>query len=595
MKRFYPVSFVLAAAFCFTAARASDTLKERLSVVPADATIVIAVPNVGHLDADYQKAVATLGLQAFVPPPMNSLVGALRANAPMLAGIDESGAAFVVVMPPQSIFEIQQKQALIIPAKDPKAMIEALGGVPGEDDLFTVQFFGMPSSATIVKNHVVVAMAADVAKAIKASTAGFDGKLSAAELKTLAGLDVFVWLNAQKLIEVTRPMIDGMLMPMLMGAAGQGGFEAASAEMNKKSINMMLDGMATLSFGLGMEDAGLDLRFSSTMRPGSDLAKRSQVRPSAESLLRGLASSNYLFAFGQTIHPIAMKNSMEDLEGLTAFAQGSDKFDKAKVEQLQKLLSDMGTAISAMRGTIEGLPAGPDGLFGMTVVIETSDSGKWIAMTKEAVELGRQIATDAMKSNDGGDQDKAQAMLKALTYSDAGEKIAGADVSHLRFDLAGIADAAELDEEEIDRVKKLIGKEGVLFRVASADGKQVVISFGGGEPNAAKAIEAAKSSDSPLEASPGIKSVGANLPAERAMVAYLSVDRIVRTIQAVQKAMDEEVLPIQVPPLQSPIGMSATGGDGWSQMDIFFPMELITEGKNAVMAMMGGGPPQDNK
>jgi hypothetical protein len=586
--------FLVIAPFCFVAgARAADPLKEGLSAVPAEAVAFIAVPSLAQLDADYQRAIANLGLQAFVPPPMNSLIAALKMNAPMLAGIDESGPLLVVFMPAASIVEIQLKQAMIVPAKDPKAMIDAMGGKPGPDNLYSVQLFGQPFQATITNNRVILAKVPEVAKAVKAATAGIDTKLNATDLKVMAGLDVIVWADAERLIASARQLIDSLVMPMLGMQAAQGGFQAKSAEMNKQQLQMFLDGARTMTIGLGLEAAGLDLRFALSAKEGTEFAKRVQIKTTTDPLLTGLPASEYLLTFGQILAPEAVRASLESFGVISALGEGNENIDKEKLTKLQNLLSDMVSSVTAVRATVEGLPAAPEGLFGVSVIIETTDSKKWTGMVKDLVELGKQLVSEAAKGDPSADQEEVASVLAALTYTEDAEKIGGADVSHLKFDLDKVAKEQEVDEEDLEQIKKIIGKEGVLFRVAAVDGKSVALSFGGGEPNAAKLIESAKSAGAPLAEEAGIKKVSPNLPKERGSVMYIAVDRIVRTIRSVQKAMDEEVLPLNMPPVHAPLAIAETGGNGWMQIDLFVPTDLMVAGKNAAMAMMGGQPPPD--
>jgi hypothetical protein len=119
-------------------------LKDTLAAIPGEAMAFIAVPNFKQLDSDYQKAVASLGLQPFVPPPMNSLVTALKQRAPMLEKMDDDGSIIVVhaaAMPDGD------EAGGHLSAKTPSFM-EAMNGQPAEGGLWTVNLFGMPMYAS---------------------------------------------------------------------------------------------------------------------------------------------------------------------------------------------------------------------------------------------------------------------------------------------------------------------------------------------------------------------------------------------------------------------------------------------------------------
>ena len=68
---------------------------------------------------------------------------------------------------------------------------------------------------------------------------------------------------------------------------------------------------------------------------------------------------------------------------------------------------------------------------------------------------------------------------------------------------------------------------------------------------------------------------------------YVALDQIFLSVNDVLAELGEERLPIPVPQIDAPVAMAASGGDGFVQLDLFLPMELLIAGKNAGMAMMG--------
>ena len=175
-------------------------------------------------------------------------------------------------------------------------------------------------------------------------------------------------------------------------------------------------------------------------------------------------------------------------------------------------------------------------------------------------------------------------LLEALTHNAAGEELGGIKVQHLRFDLTKIED---VEEEWLDHIAAIVGKDGLLFRMGALGSDKVVLSFGGGKDHMIRLIDQAKKKDAPLDNDAGIQKVGPHLPKERGSVGYLAVDHIVDFIKSVMKALDEEVIPVQMPPLDAPVAMTGTGGDGWMQGDVFIPTELMVAAKNAGMMLAG--------
>jgi hypothetical protein len=307
-----------------------------------------------------------------------------------------------------------------------------------------------------------------------------------------------------------------------------------------------------------------------------------------------LPALDYSVAFGQLLDPEAMEQASGDLDFLFGLAGTEiEGVDKEKLSKLQGLVKDLIGSMRAARGTLDLLAPGPDGLFGFALVIETADSERWLTMLNESTGVGKELVMQAAKAQalkEGEDEKEAEEFVNAITYTKDVETVSGAKVSHLKVDFEKYAKMNEADEEEIEEARKVIGKDGLLLRVAAADAKNVVLSFGGGEARLTQFLGAAKSSEAPLAKSAGIEKVSTYLPKERAAVVYFAVDRILERVKEIQKFMEEEPLPIQVPPIHAPAAMAVTGGDGWAQYDIFLPTELMLAGKNAAMTMMMGQP-----
>lgn len=225
-------------------------------------------------------------------------------------------------------------------------------------------------------------------------------------------------------------------------------------------------------------------------------------------------------------------------------------------------------------------------MFALSVILDTSSSKQWLGLAAKAVEISKKLLADA--SADWIDEDVKMA-ISAIAYDTEKESIGGVKVSHLKFDLSKID---ELDEDDLEQMLKVIGKEGILFRLAEVDAKHVVVGFGGGAESMGRLIESARSDAAGLADDPGIKKVRAHLTSERASEFYISVDRIVNVLSRVAKALDEEELPIKMPSIDAPLGISSTGGSEWNRVDVFVPTELMVAVKNAILGMMmGGGQP----
>lgn len=561
--------------------QAGDRLAEALAPIPGDAVAFVCIPSIKGLDADYQQAIQNLGLQPFVQPPMDSLVGLLKARVPKLEGLDEDGSLAIVFMPAETVFELQFTQAMLIPTKEPKAMIEAMGGEAAEGGLWTVSLAGQPTYVALGKNRLIVARQAGIATAVKNATTSIAARLEPAEKKALEGLDLIVWADADRLLKLVKPMIDGLLVPILAMQQSAGGFDATSAAMNKKQIDMFVEGAASLTVGVSLDNAGVGLRFGITSKTGSDLARQTKMRNTSDSLLDGLPATDYLLAFGQTADPDQSRAALKDLDVLFSMGEEIEEIDSEKLKKARALIEEAVPMLTGLRGSIEALPPGPDGLFGVSVIADTTDGKKALELKSKFIELGKEMLADAAEKTEDEWIDQ---LNEAVIYEKEAEEIAGVKVHRLRFDLDKME---EIDEEDLEAMRKVIGREGALVRMACVSPRTVVVGFGGGKARMATLIEQAKKNEPSLAKDEGIKKVVKFLPKERASVTYLAVDRILASVNRIMEALEEELLPVQMPAINAPLAMVGSGGDGWMQLDLFLPTELLVASKDAAMVMMG--------
>ncbi|MGD2110405.1 MAG: hypothetical protein PVI86_13575 [Phycisphaerae bacterium] len=561
--------------------RAEDQINRTLATIPGDAMGFVLVPSLKTLDADYQQAVMDMGLQPMVQPPFNSLVGALKTFMPMLGGLDESGPLAVVFMPAASLPEISMSQALLVSTKDPKAMIEAMGGQAGEGGLWSVTLMGQPAHAAAGKDRVILAQQARIVTAVKESKSNIATRLKPETRKAFANLDVAIWIDADRLFKLIKPLVDGFMTTAMAMQQASGGLEAKSAEINKKNMDAFFEGTSTLLMGVALDKGGLGLRGAMEAKAGSELIKQLSVRTTTESLLGGLPASDYLFAFGETIDPGQMESATEQLDVLLTPPADAEGVDTETMKKLKGLLKEAVLLLTGLRGTVEALPPGPDGLFGLSLIIDTSDSRKAIELKTELIEHAKALAV-GMAEKAG--EDEVVELAGALMLNAEAEEIGGVKVMHAGFDLEKIK---SIDDEDREDIFKVIGKEGLLFRMAPVNAKRIVASFGGGKGRMAALMESAKKDAAPLEVDAGITKVAGALPAERASVAYLAADRILASVNQVLTTLEEDALPVTVAPIHAPLAMATRGGDGWVEFDMFFPTELLVAGKNAAMTMMG--------
>jgi len=572
---------------------ASADVKAALAGVPAEAAGFVCFPNLKVLDADVQQAIDELGLGAQLPPPMNSVVTMLKSNLPMLAGLDESKPVTYVIMPIQTVMELEAKSAFIFSTADPKAMLEGLGGTAGDNGIWNVNFMGLPWLALIDGKRIVAGKVPATLEKIAKSSKSVTSQAHEGDLAAMSDLDLIVWLDGERLFTPLKGQINGMLMMMLMQAQSQSsGMTPDAIEQTKKSINEMVDGMKSAMFGVTVQEGGIGLRGTMSGKPGTAFGEKMKSATTKGPLLSGIPAEPYMLAFGQVFSAEQAKIAADEFKKAVTVSKGVQGLDEEKLKAFMDRWTEAVRMYRGMRVSIQSLEPGPDGLIGLTKIVDVTNADKVMDLMNEGFAAGKALVNDAVEAADPGDSDMVSALLNAVNFELNKEQVAGTDVAQFKFDLGTFAKVGDVDEEEVAEIKKVVGQEGLLFRAAALDENTLVIGFGGGKSRFASALSHAKGGKAPLSANAGIQKVSAMTPQKRSMVAYVAPDQIVTAIQNVMRAVGEDPLPVQFPKPSAPIMISSTGSDGWSRGDLFVPIDILRTAMNAMMAsaVAGGSP-----
>ena len=135
---------------------------------------------------------------------------------------------------------------------------------------------------------------------------------------------------------------------------------------------------------------------------------------------------------------------------------------------------------------------------------------------------------------------------------------------------------------------RVVGKEGMLIRVAPAGADKVVVSFGGGPKRLATARELVAKGQAPLATDPGVKRVSPKLATARTGEFYLAVDNALQLVKSVMTAVGEgEEFPFAIKQINAPLAYGTSVTKDASRLDVFIPMELVLYVKDLVMQAMG--------
>ena len=287
----------LASEAKLTGEEAADGSSNVLKAIPIDAVAFLSVPSMSVLDRDYQQVIEDLGLTPFFQPPMNSLLAMIKAYLPNLVGFDPDGSLSLVVMPFTSPLDIQMKTVLFLPTKEPKKLLESLGGQSVADGVWIVTLGGVTPHAIVRDQNLVLGMLPDVLNSIKGSKDSIANTMPASDREVLSDLHTHLWLRSEAILHLFRERFDTALQSL---------GEAANIEYQSPQTEIWLKGSKSLALGFAVDGRGFLARGGVTLTPGSTLAKQ-MVGKNASSLLRGLPASKYIIAAGQTVNPEQMQ------------------------------------------------------------------------------------------------------------------------------------------------------------------------------------------------------------------------------------------------------------------------------------------------
>jgi hypothetical protein len=561
-------AIALSAMTFTTTARAGDRMIDALASIPEEAIGFVCIPSLEQLDADYKQAIVDLGVQELVPPMAQSLLMTMKM-VPMFATVDTTKPVMIVAMPAKTLAELGKSVALILPTTDPKPILQGMMGQENDDGTWKVNAFGTPMIAATGKGKLILASTAKIARKIEGNKKSYASRLTKEQRGFLEKLDIAVWIDAPPLIEMFRPQIDGLVMMAMMSNMGQGAMNEDGARAQKEQIDMLLDGTAGLGFGLALDRVGLDLRFGMTAKTGSELSKQMAGVATTGSLLTGLPSEDFLIVMGGVTDPKQTREATKEFDQAFAMILADLKLDEEKgktFDELKDALKEWTVLLTGMRTSIHLLPENADGVIGAAAVIETTDSKKWMDLLDRMVDLSVELI-------DTPDMDEEfREFAGALSFTKDAETIGGTKFTHWKIDLSKIEDA---EEDELAKMEKIIGKDGLLVRIGVVDSKTIVFAFGGGKTQVKTLVETVRSGRDIVGESAGVKKVNAELPSSKTFAMYFAADRILTLIKRVTKVLGEDdEIPFDVPKVDAPIAFVGSSAIGWTRADIYIPMEL---------------------
>lgn len=554
---------------------AEGEMQAALKTIPGDVIGFVCVPSAEGLDGKIMKVAQTLGLAPMMP---GSPLQLMKDYSGAATGLDGAGSITILMFKPKSADEAALAAATVmqLPTANAQTLMDELGAEAEVEGLRPLTRFGEGQYALARGKHVAIGGNKELLKKLQSADADISSRISGPALEHLSTLDVAVWVDVQKAGEFAKPMIDQFLQMMDTGG-GPASIEAIQHKSMVKNVNMLTEGLDTAQMGLAVTPKGITTSFHLAAKEGTKLGGMFKDTPYSEGgLLSGLPADPYIFAGGQKVDAKAMKESWDDLNAILSADELKESCDADMLATVRTQLETLLTELQGGAVSITLLPESPEGLVGLTLAMNVSDASKWIDSFEKTVTAAKDVSKD----------EEAKEALSKLTFQKGAAMIDGVSAHKLAFDLPAVA---ELDPEDAEEMKKVLGKDGVMFYLAAADNDTVVMTFGGGEARLAEVIKVAKSGAAPLSDEASIKNVTASLPKKRSSEMYFAADRMFKLVENINRAVGEEPFPIRMAEVNAPIAIITSGGGLHVQMDVFLPMETVVAVKDTIMQAMFSG------
>ena len=557
----------------FSAAAFAAPAEEWSVSVPADALAVVAVRNVGELDA---------GLKALVGPESDVSVAAQLEQSFPAGVFDTSGPLLLVLV----AGEKNPAPVTILQGKDPAKLEEAR--LPGIENLppgiVAVRRPtppvppGAPEGFQMPERPPLFVLKLDrwgvVADRLEPLVA-FQSAAERLAVGTAAGSrlpDHMVWvhLNPKSL----KGTFAGLLQQMQAQTAREAPADAPPAAVNRildwyislldqvASMDLMADLGAERAAGLVEAEFVEGSPLADAVRAAKPVAGPPASLPATDSFL--------VAAWGR----VDWAKAMPPLKTLTkplfdALGQGADEETRKNLDELWATYDQWATVLGpSFAFTLE--PAKPgQGLYRLTETIALADARKYSDLMAKWMPL----AKDMMKGFMGqfGTMPGGPAMKMDMNYEPAAEEIAGVKVDRMTFKVQmqlppdAPPEAAEQMKKMMDR---MYGPEGMVMRMAVVDNLAVITMGDAG--HMARAIGRARGQGEGFASNAAVADAVKRIPEGAVAQVLLSVPSYVHMMISMTDRMMIESLPeairgravLEAPPLpKAPaVGNLTTGG-----------------------------------
>lgn len=536
------------------------TPKDMLDLIPEDAWGFVIASSLDNVDAKATKFGAAFGLP--VPEGVSTM-----ALAPLnLADqVDRKSPICAVLMDAQKYAGPDKAAVLLIASEDPKALLEKLGAEEATDGISKCMVMGDVAYAAVRKKIIILGPSQDCVTKVAKATKSIGDSAAKARLAVLDKSDIYLSISLASIVNAYKDQFLPMVQMMTAATDPEG--------KGLKRMVKMLTEVSAFDLAVTFDDGGLSLRMLVNPVSDSDMQKMmADSKSTSDPLLAGLPKENFLFSMGSTGNQsehaakFASESPIGDLLKMTQMAG----MDADSVKALDAELVKLQKSIERYAASISALPDGDDGMFGVTLIAETADSGKFIESIRKAYESAWKVTSD----------EEVAEFKKCVTHKADAETVAGNKVDTITVDLVKFGESQDSDPAELKQAEVLFGKE-IVIRFGAGDDRRAIIAFGGGKERYERVCKSLTSSADSLAGDSGIGAVSGQLPSPRSGEMYIAVDSVLQVVNKIAKAVGEDPMPFEVPAVNMPLAGSSTVQGDVMRLDFVIPMKLIKAGKDA--------------
>jgi len=546
-----------------------------IDLIPAGAMGFVIINDITKTGAAAEEFLAAIGITQMLDMPAEGpwLVDMIKAQAMLGDGFNPSAGFAVVLLDPHQ-FDVDLAAMLSLPGSastKPAGKLPVVILVPGTSveevfanypieksgDYDVVALRMGPMLAAKVGDHIALSPTPETLAALINAKKKISAELTKAQQADIAQSDLSIHVN----MKIAGPIFAGMmknLQATMASAAGPG-----VKKLQADAISLYMDAysdvflqMDAVSLSVQLRKAGLKLAVRAAFAPESDWGQAlAEYKPVKGARLLGkLPDLPYVLAYGgawqscpQKVKELASKimSRMFTAE-LLADLPAQTKTDVIK---LTEKYYDQTSAFQLYLG---GAPTG-SGLIGMSVLTEFTDAAEGKAMIKELAPIYETLA----KAVAAGHEDLGQL---EIDYLDEAETINGTSVDVIEIKYPGLA---KLTEKERSDLEALLGETDLRMRVAAADDRNVLMTFGGSQAMLAESLKAARTGGKIQDALPVRESLK-HMPSDPIVLCLFNAANLMDLVDKANKATTPQAQPLPCKiTADQPVAMAAavTGSD----------------------------------